>query len=145
MDKKYFASLFSKLQGPERVVVKFVEDRYAFIASTENTNDTIGWYYINSQIVENSLREKGLSWCYVFETEPEKSPCIYMFIGEGLTKEFIIEELKESMERLPEGTKIYYETASFKSIDIADYDNSISELEKELTRRASDVFRVYEP
>ena len=57
----------------------------------------------------------------------------------------MIEELKESMERLPEGTKIYYETASFKSIDIADYDNSISELEKELTRRASDVFRVYEP
>ena len=68
-----------------------------------------------------------------------------MFIGKGLTKEFVIDELKDEMTNIPEDIHLYFEDNPFSSIDIDDYDNSISELEKELMRKASDVFKVYEP
>ena len=67
-----------------------------------------------------------------------------MFIGEGLSKEYIIEELKETTKTLPDDRNLYYEDVPFSSIDIDKYDNSITVFEQELTRKASDVFRVYE-
>ena len=145
MDKTFFKTLLSKVQNPERVAVNFVEDKYVFIASAENLNDIIDWFTINSNIMEENLEESGLSWCYVIETAPKKSPCIYMFIGKGLTKEFVIDELKDEMTNIPEDIHLYFEDNPFSSIVIDDYDNSISELEKELMRKASDVFKVYEP
>ena len=145
MDKTFFKTLLSKVQNPERVAVNFVEDKYVFIASAENMNDTIDWFTINSNIVEEILENSGLSWCYLIETAPKKSPCIYMFIGKGLTKEFVIDELKDEMTNIPEDIHLYFEDNPFSSIVIDDYDNSISELEKELMRKASDVFKVYEP
>lgn len=145
MDKTFFKTLLSKVQNPERVAVNFVEDKYVFIASAENMNDTIDWFTINSNIVEETLENSGLSWCYLIETAPKKSPCIYMFIGKGLTKEFVIDELKDEMTNIPEDIHLYFEDNPFSSIVIDDYDNSISELEKELMRKASDVFKVYEP
>ena len=92
-----------------------------------------------------NLEKSGLSWCYVIETAPQKSPCIYMFIGKGLTKEYVIDELEEGLANIPENIHLYFEDKPFSSIDIDDYDNSISEFEKELIRKASDVFKVYEP
>ena len=143
MDKKYFETLLSKVKAPERVAVNFVEDKYVFIASAENSNDTIGWFTINSNIVEEYLEESGLSWCYVIEMAPKKSPCIYMFIGKGLTKEYVIDELEDELANIPENIHLYFEDKPFSSIDIDDYDNSISEFEKELLKKASDVFKVY--
>ena len=145
MDKKFFENLLEKVKAPERVAVNFVEDKYVFIASAKNKNDTIDWYTINSNIVEDYLEDSGLSWCYVIETGPNKSPCIYMFIGKGLTKEYVINELEDDMANIPNNIHLYFEDNSFSSIDIDDYDNSISELEKELVRKASDIFKVYEP
>ena len=49
------------------------------------------------------------------------------------------------MENMPADRNIYIEDIQFNSIDIDKYDNSITELEKELYRKAGDVFKVYEP
>ena len=143
MDKKFFSSLLLKVKSPERVAVNFVEDKYAFIASAENTNDTSDWFCINSNVIEEYLKKNNLSWCYVIEAAPKKSPCIYMFIGEGMTKEYIVEELKDGMRIIPKDIHLYFEENTFSSINIEDYDNSISEFEKILIRKASDVLRVY--
>ena len=43
------------------------------------------------------------------------------------------------------GVDTYFLNDSFSSIDVDQYDNSITELEKELIRKAGDVFRVYQP
>lgn len=145
MDKKFFEELLSKAKAPERVAVNFVEDKYVFISSAENTNDTIGWFSINSNIVEESLKKRGISWCYVIETATNRSPCVYMFIGNGLTKEYVKGELEGFMPRIPENIHLYFEDKSFSSIDIDDYNNSMSDFERELIRRASDVFNVLEP
>ena len=144
MEKKFFESLLSRLIAPEKVVVKFINSKCAFIDSIDSMNDSYDWYYVNSKLIEETLLKKGLAWCYMFETAPNKFPCIYMFIGEGLSKEYIIEELKETTKTLPDDRNLYYEDVPFSSIDIDKYDNSITEFEQELTRKASDVFRVYE-
>ena len=57
----------------------------------------------------------------------------------------MIDELEDDMANIPNNIHLYFEDNSFSSIDIDDYDNSISELEKELVRKASDIFKVYEP
>lgn len=143
MDKHFFESVLSKLQAPERVKVLFIENQYVCILSADNTNDTFDWFHINSDLLEKELRNAGLSWCYMFETAPRLAPCIYMFVGNSLTKDFMESETKEMIEKCPENRNFYFEDASFCSIDADKYDNSISELEEELLRKASDVFRVY--
>jgi hypothetical protein len=69
----------------------------------------------------------------------------YMFAGENLSKEEIKAFLEDGEETLPEGREIYYEDISFSAIDVDQYDNSRTVLEQELFRKASEVFRVYEP
>ena len=145
MDKLFIESLFSKLKNPARVCVKLFDNRYFVIASADNTNDTMGWFHINSNMVEDAVLKEGATWCYLFETAPKHTPCIYMFVGKGLSKEKLEEELREIRETLPEGRNFYYEDGSFSSIDVDQYDDSASVLEKELTRVAGDVFKVYEP
>ncbi len=67
-----------------------------------------------------------------------------MLIGHDMTKEFVAEELKDSFNNLPENKQIYIKETPFSSIEIDDYDNSISEFDREFMRKASDVFKVYE-
>lgn len=145
MIKEKIESLISKLRNPQRVEVEYYKNKYPLILSAERTNDTLDWFHVNSSLLETLLQKEGLSWCYIFETAPKKAPCIYMFIGEGLIKEELIEFMQDDIESLPEERNFYYEDDSFSSIDVDLYDGSITELEKELTRKASDVFRVYEP
>lgn len=134
----------SKVKNPARVCVKFYDRKYYYIESVERTNDTLGWYTINSNVVEEELEKEGYSWCYVFETAPEQSPIIYMWFAEGLTKENLERELDDVKDSLPEGRQIFFEDAPFSSIDVDQYDNSMTVLEQELYRKASEVFRVYE-
>lgn len=68
-----------------------------------------------------------------------------MFFGQGLSKEIMENAMCEEINALEEDRHFYFEDDSFSSIDVDQYDNSITELEKELTRKASDVFRVYQP
>lgn len=143
MDKKLFESILSKLQSPERVKVLFIENQYVCIVSADNTNDTFDWFHINSDLLEDGLKKVGLNWCYLFETAPRLTSCIYMFVGKGLTKDFVETETRVMIENCPENRKFYLEDGAFSSIDTDLYDNSISELEEELIRKASDVFRVY--
>lgn len=145
MDRVFLESLMSKVQNPARVCVKFYDHKFYYIESVERTNDTLGWYTINGNIVERELEKEGYSWIYVFETAPKQSPIIYMFFGKGLSKEAIEEEFKDIEESLPEGRQIYFEDKSFSEIDVDEYDDSISVFEQELYRKASEVFRVYEP
>lgn len=134
----------SKVKNPARVCVKFYDCKYYYIESVERTNDTLGWYTINSNVVEEELEKEGYSWCYVFETAPEQSPIIYMWFAERLTKENLERELDDVKDSLPEGRQIFFEDAPFSSIDVDQYDNSMTVLEQELYRKASEVFRVYE-
>ncbi len=145
MDNSFFELLLSKVRVPERVTIRMYDNKYPFVTSVENTNDTWDWFHVNSAVLENTLHEHGLSWCYLFETAPKKVPCIYMFFGQGLSKELMEEVMDEDRNALEEGRKFWFEDDSFSSIDVDQYDNSITELEKELMRKASDVFRVYEP
>ncbi len=144
MDKSYLESLMLKVQNPERVCVNFIADKYCYIESAEKTNDTLGWFTINGNIIEKELEKEGYSWIYVFETAPKQSPMIYMFLGKELSKETLKESLKDIEETLPEGRKICYEDNSFSTIDVDQYDNSMTFLEKEICRKASDVLRVFE-
>ena len=134
----------SKVKNPARVCVKFYDRKYYYIESVERTNDTLGWYTINSNVVEEELEKEGYSWCYVFETAPEQSPIIYMWFAEGLTKENLEKELDDVKDSLPEGRQIFFEDAPFSTIDVDQYDNSMTVLEQELYKKASEVFRVYE-
>ena len=145
MDRSFLESLFSKVQNPSRVCVKWYDRKYYYVESEERTNDTLGWYHINSKMVEEALEGNGYSWCYVFETAPEQIPIIYMFFAIGLTKEAIVEEFGDMQESLPEGRNLYFEDARFSEIDVDQYDNNMTVLEQELFRRSSEVLRVYEP
>lgn len=144
MDKKFLESLLSKVKNPARVCINDYSQKYYGLISAENTNDTLGWFHINSNVVEEELQKRGFSWCYVFETAPKQSPMIYMFFGKGLSKELLGEDFKDIENSLPKGRSIYYEEQPFRKIDIDRYDDSITELEKELHSKASDIFRVYE-
>ena len=134
----------SKVKNPARVCVKFYDRKYYYIESVEKTNDTLGWYTINSNVVEEELEKEGYSWCYVFETAPEQSPIIYMWFAKGLTKEDLESEFDDVKDSLPEGRQLFFEDGSFSTIDVDQYDNSKTVLEQELFRKASEVFRVYE-
>ncbi len=144
MDRSFLESLMSKVKNPARVCVKYYDCKYYYIESAEGTNDTLGWYTINSNVVEEELEKEGYSWCYVFETAPGHSPIIYMWFAKGLTKENLEEELDEVKESLPEGRHVFFESGSFSTIDVDQYDNSMTILEKELFRKASEAYRVYE-
>lgn len=144
MDREFLEYLLSKVKNPARVCVKFYDHKYYYIESVERTNDTLGWYTINGNVVEEELEKEGYTWIYVFETAPNQSPIIYMFFGKSLSKEYLEEEFKNIEESLPEGRQIYFEEASFSEIDVDQYDNSITVLEKELYKKAGEVFRVYE-
>jgi hypothetical protein len=145
MNLSFIESLLDKVAKPDRVEIKLLDRKYLLIQSAENTNDTIGWFHINSRVLEDEFEANNLSWCYVFETAPKQAPCIYMFVGEKLTKENLKAFLEDGEETLPEGRKIYYEDISFSEIDIDQYDNSMTVLEQELFRKAGEVFKVYEP
>ena len=145
MNEEFLESVFSKVQNPQRVTVNQLENKHYLIKSAENTNDTLDWFVVNGKEIEKALSEKDWSWCYVFETAPKQFPCIYMFFGDNISKEILEDELKEMMENMPADRNIYIEDIQFNSIDIDKYDNSITELEKELYRKAGDVFKVYEP
>ena len=145
MNLSFIESLLDKVVKPDRVEIKLLDRKYLLIQSAENTNDTIGWFHINSQALENEFEANNLSWCYVFETAPKQAPCIYMFAGENLSKEEIKAFLEDGESTIPEGREISYEDISFSAIDVDQYDNSMTVLEQELFRKASEVFRVYEP
>ena len=146
MDIKTLKSILSKVEimNPNRVVISQFENTPPFFESAESTNDMIGWFHTNSKAIETCLEENGLSWCYLFETAPKHSPCIYMFIERDITKESLKKIMKDYEKSLPDGRNFYYEDDSFSSIDVEQYDNSITELEKIATIYAGDVFKVYE-
>lgn len=144
MNRDFFASLFTRVQTPDRIAIRFVNDQYAYIESVDKEKDLVDWFCVNSNILEESLNEHNLSWCYLIETVLNERPDVYMLIGHDMTKEFVAEELKDSFNNLPENKQIYIKETPFSSIEIDDYDNSISEFDREFMRKASDVFKVYE-
>lgn len=144
MDKSFWIEILSGLSSVDKIAVRSFDDKYYGIYSLENTNDTYDWFHINSQKLEDALQANGFSWCYLIETAPSATPFIYLFTGPGLTKKFVEEEIASLPTDVPEGRNIYFEDCSFSQIDIDKYDNSISALEEELLRKASDVFKVYE-
>ena len=143
MDRNFIESLMAKVQNPAKVCVKFYDNQFYYIESAEGTNDTLDWYAINSSVIEDELEKEGYTWYYVFETASEQSPVIYMFFGKGLSKETLEEELNDAEKSLPENRQVFIEDASFSTIDVDQYDNSISVLEEELCRKASEVFTTY--
>ena len=145
MNLGFIESLLDKVARPERVEMKLLDRKYLLIQSAENTNDTIGWFTINSEILEAEFEANKLTWCYVFETAPNQAPCIYMFVGDKISKEGIKAFLEDDETAIPDGRELYYEDTSFSEIDVDQYDKSITLLERELFRKASEVFKVYEP
>ena len=143
MDRNFIESLMAKVQNPAKVCVKFYDHKFYYIESAEGTNDTLDWYAINSSVIEDELEKAGYNWYYVFETAPEQSPVIYMFFGKELSWETLEEVLNDIEKSLPEDREVFIENASFSTIDVDEYDNSISVLEEELYRKASEVFRTY--
>ena len=143
MDRNFLESLMAKVQNPARVCVKFYDNQFYYIESAEGTNNTLDWYAINSSVIEDELEKEGYTWYYVFETASEQSPVIYMFFGKELSRETLEEVLSDIEESIPEDRQVFIEDAAFSTIDVDQYDNSISVLEEELCRKASEVFRTY--
>jgi len=81
MNLSFIESLLDKVVKPDRVEIKLLDRKFLLIQSAENTNDTIGWFHINSQALENEFEANNLSWCYVFETAPKQAPCITCLPG----------------------------------------------------------------
>lgn len=145
MKKDFIENLISGLRNPGRVLFAPISEELVYIGSAENTNDTLDWFYVNSMAIEEALQKEGLTWCYLFETAPSSAPLVYMFIGKNITEADVRNIFEDSIDELPEDRELYYELKPFQSIDIDNYDHSITDLEKVATRYASDVFRVYEP
>ena len=124
MDRNFLESLMAKVQNPAKVCVKFYDNQFYYIESAEGTNNTLDWYAINSSVIEDE-------------------PVIYMFFGKGLSWETLEVVLNDIEKSLPEDREVFIENASFSTIDVDEYDNSISVLEEELYRKASEVFRTY--
>lgn len=143
MDRNFLESLMAKVQNPAKVCVKFYDNQFYYIESAEGTNNTLDWYAINSSVIEDELEKEGYTWYYVFETAPEQSPVIYMFFGKELSWETLEEVLNDIEKSLPEDREVFIENASFSTIDVDQYDNSISVLEEELCRKAYEVFTTY--
>lgn len=144
MDKENIFKLIGDTENPERVLFGFFDDGTLYIQSSENTNDTWGWYHINSERLEKGFVEMGLSWCYIFETVPRQKPFIYMFVGELVTKEYAIKESRVAIETLAKDRELYFENKSFSLIDKDKYDKSITELERMIRKASSDIIEVYE-
>jgi hypothetical protein len=147
MDAQGYAKILSGIDiaNPGRIVCKIYDKKYLLIESAEQTNDTIGWYAINSKAIEKCLQANNLLWFYLIETAPKSQPFIYMFIGEDISRKYLENEMKEAAESIPEDRNYYIEEGCFDSIDIDQYDDSKTVLEQEVFRKASEVFRVYEP
>ena len=143
MDRNFLESLMAKVQNPARVCVKFYDNQFYYIESAEGTNNTSDWYAINSSVIEDELKKEGYTWYYVFETASEQSPVIYMFFGKGLSRETLEEVLSDIEESIPEDRQVFIEDAAFSTIDVDQYDNSISVLEEELCRKAYEVFTTH--
>ena len=143
MDRNFLESLMAKVQNPAKVCVKFYDHKFYYIESAEGTNNTLDWYAINSSVIEDELKKEGYTWYYVFEKAPEQSPVIYMFFGKELSWETLEEVLNDIEKSLPEDREVFIENASFSTIDVDQYDNSISVLEEELCRKAYEVFTTY--
>ena len=143
MDRNFLESLMAKVQNPARVCVKFYDNQFYYIESAEGTNNTSDWYAINSSVIEDELKKEGYTWYYVFETASEQSPVIYMFFGKGLSRETLEEVLSDIEESIPEDRQVFIEDAAFSTIDVDQYDNSISVLEEDLCRKAYEVFTTH--
>ncbi len=117
-DAQSYAKILSGIDiaNPDRIVCKIYDKKYLLIESAEQTNDTIGWYAINSKAIEKCLQANNLLWCYVIETAPKSQPFIYMFIGEDISREYLENEMKEATESIPEGRNYYIEEGSFASM-----------------------------
>ena len=144
MDTKQIYKLIGDTENPERVLFGFFDDGTLYIQSSENTNDTWGWYHINSERLEKGFVEMGLSWCYIFETAPRQKPCIYMLVGELVTKEYAIKESRVAIETLAKDRELYFENKSFSLIDKDKYDKSITELERVIRSASINIIEVYE-
>ncbi len=132
-----------ELTEPERVEVYEKNGIYC-ICSANNTNDTVEWFEVNSSSIENVLQKAGMSWCYVFETKASEKPIIYLYFAKELTKGILINAKREIFETMPEDMHLYIEEGlPFSSIDVEQYDNTISVLERELRRKCSDVLKVF--
>lgn len=144
MDKENIFKLIGDTENPERVLFGFFDDGTLYIQSRENTNDTWGWFHINSERLEKGFIEMGLSWCYIFETAPRQKPFIYMFVGELVTKEYAIKESRVAIETLAKDRELYFENKFFSLIDKDKYDKSITELERMIRKASSDIIEIYE-
>jgi hypothetical protein len=144
MDKKQLQELLDNTENSNRVIFELLCDGTLRIKSKNNTNDTWGWFHINSEMLEDAFRKMNLSWCYIFETAPQHKPIIYLLAGETMTREYAIKDNRVEVEMLPEGREMFFEAKPFSLIDKDKYDNSLTELEKLLRKSASDVIEVYE-
>ena len=133
MNKEHFDKMIEGLINPSRIKVLVLEG-YDVLLSARNTNDTMTWFKENGNTLEKNLRELGLRWVYVIETCPDDKPCIYMFIGQNMTKS-IADKLTDRAKRtLPNDRTMIVSDGYMRYIDIDKYDNiTIEGLEKDTT------------
>lgn len=140
MDKAFWQKTMENLANPSRVCV--LETRgVCIIASQENKNDTVGWYYINGKQLESSLKESGLTWRYVIEEMEDTEPCIYMIVGKDADRiKDVISDFTQSADADDE--RFYFYEGAFSDVDINRHVNS--DLLDAISPYASDIIQVYE-
>ena len=139
--EKFFYDILIQLANPSRVQVLDM-DGYFLMMSKNNTNDTWGWYYINSQKLEDYLKNNGYKWHYVFEKYDDEDSYIYLYIGKNLSHKDVCEMVKEYEKKYP--NSYFVESGNFNSFDKSKYERKLTVFEETVIRMSGNVFTIHE-
>lgn len=149
MEKIFYEKILKQLENPSRVQICFFDapvsclEGYQVIMSKGNTNDTVGWFRVNSEKLEKYLTDNGKSWAYCIERDNmfEFDACIYMFIGIDLNAYPLYLPFPQDDEY----RSYILWPLSFANLSKKYYERKPTAIEKALFEKATDVFKVLEP
>ena len=144
MKKEFYEKILLQLSNPSRVQVCFMKG-YEVIMSRGNTNDTVDWFYVNSDSLEKFLVDNGMSWCYLLEKAKGLDANIYLFIGEKLCYDDMLSYKEDYFKDNNKCLEFFIELKPFKEISQCKYEHESSAVEEALYNHADNVFIVREP
>jgi len=144
MKEEKYIEILKQLENPSRVEVMLI-DGYDVIMSSKNTNDTIDWFRVNSRKLEDYLIKHNQRFFYVLEKDGDYDACIYLYIGQDLTRIDMERLIEDYQKRCPVGLKYFLENSHFNSIEKSKYERKKTTLEQILLQKSSDVIEVLEP
>lgn len=144
MNIKFFENIFVQLINPTRVQIGLNNTyNFAIIYSSQNINDTVDWFEVNSKKLEEYFQRNGYKWWYVIEKFPDEDGFVSLWTGVGLTKKRVM-SFVEKMKNKSNGT-FYVENGEFSTIDESKYRRELSAFEQAILNASETGFRILVP